>query len=83
MSGQLYVILINKETGPMRATLTLDQAPVGAMQVYRFDAESDLYFISSVNESGGVAETLPGRSATLLIIPLQGLPDLIFANGFD
>ena len=83
VSGQLYVILINKETGPMRATLTLDQAPVGAMQVYRFDAESDLSFISSVNVSGGVAETLPGRSATLLIIPLQGLPDLIFANGFD
>ena len=83
VSGALYVILINKETGPMRATLTLDQVPQGAMQVYRFDAESDLSFISSVNTTGGVVETLPGRSATLLIIPLQSLPDSIFVDGFD
>jgi hypothetical protein len=86
-TGQrLYVLLFNKATLPRDVTVNVSAPLSGAWQAYRFDAVDNVGPSGSgaVNGTSLTLNGLPGRSATLLILPNPGAGgDLLFANGFE
>lgn len=83
-----FVLLFNRATAPRDITVTFTQALNGAYQVYRFDAGHDwaAQTPGSINSASFTLTAVPGRSATLVVLPARGNVgpgDAVFANGFE
>ncbi len=86
VSGKVRVLLFNRATAPRDITVNLSSALNGAYQVYRFDAGQPLAQVASGSISGSTLtlSAVPGRSATLLVLPAAAAVDnALFANGFE
>ncbi len=83
-----FVMIFNRATAPRDITVTFSQALNGAYQVYRFDAGHDwaAQTPGTINGSSFSLSAVPGRSATLVVLPARGNvgpADAVFANGFE
>ncbi|MEM7585004.1 MAG: glycoside hydrolase family 44 protein [Acidobacteriota bacterium] len=81
--SRLWVLLINRETAPLEATVGVAQSvQPGNWPIYRFDSSQGLAPAGSVTAgaSGFVVE-LPARSVTLVAAQLGGAD--IFADAFE
>jgi hypothetical protein len=83
---RLYVVLINKATAPRDITINVNGTRNGAWQAWRFDAVDNVVTVPGGTMSGSsvTVSNVPGRSATLLLLPTTGgAADTLFANGFE
>lgn len=85
-NDKLFVVLINKATGPRDIALTFAQPLNGAWTLYRFDGASAFGQAAS-NTIAGATLTLPavpGRSANLLVLPApSAVSDVLFQDSFE
>jgi len=86
-TGQrLYVLLFNKAILPRDVMVNVGSPMSGAWQAYRFDAVDNVGPAGSGTLAGSslTLPGLPGRSATLLVLPNPGGPgDALFADSFE
>lgn len=86
VGNKLRVLLFNRATAPRNITVNVSSALNGAYQVYRFDAAQPLAQVGTgmVNGSTVTLNAVPGRSATLLVLPAAGaVNNTLFENGFE
>lgn len=86
LGTQLRVLLFNRATAPRNITINLSSSLNGAWQMYRFDAGQPLAQISNgtINGATLTLNAVPGRSATLLVLPpVGGVDAALFGNGFE
>lgn len=84
--NKLRVLLFNRATAPRNLTINLSAAVNGSYQVYRFDAAQPVAQVASgtVNGSSLTLSNVPGRSATLLVLPSAVIASTsLFAHGFE
>ena len=83
---RLRVLLFNRATAPRNITVQLSTALNGAWQIYRFDAAQALAVVDSgtINGNSLLLNAVPGRSATLLVLPSPAANgSVLFGNGFE
>jgi hypothetical protein len=84
--SRLRILLFNRATAPRNVAVTVSSALSGAYQVYRFDAGQPLAEVGNgtINGATLTLNAIPGRSATLLVLPSPAVPSgTLFANGFE
>lgn len=84
--SKLRVLLFNRATAPRNITLNVSSALNGSWQAYRFDAGQPLTQVGSgsINGTSLLLNAVPGRSATLLVLPSPGaVGGELFGNGFE
>jgi Glycoside hydrolase family 44 len=84
--NKLRVLLFNRATAPRNITVNISTALSGAWQQYRFDAGQPLAQMGSgsINGSTLTLNAVPGRSATLLVLPSPGAVNpVLFGDGFE
>ena len=81
-TGDLLVLLFNKETSAADVRLLIAPSVSGAASMYRFTDGQALGPAGAVTVASGTAElVLPARSASILV--LDGATDRVFADGFE
>ncbi len=80
-----YVVLINRATAPRDITVNFSSALSGNYKAFRFDATQDVTQVASatVNGTAVTLSAVPGRSATLLVLPSPTALDSLFSDGFE
>ncbi len=84
--SRLHVLLFNRATAPRNITVNVSSALNGAWQMYRFDAGQSLAQVGNgaINGSSVTLNAVPGRSATLLVLPSPGAVNpVLFGDGFE
>ena len=83
-TAKLFVLLFNKDTVARDVTVTVAGGVTGTVGLWRLDGTGLAAAGTLASTSTGFTATLPARTATLARVqPASGLPNLIFADGFE